>query len=605
MKTRASTNTDALGAQLAQRIASVVVDAMADYSHKTTGHKAQVITTGLEGLLDLIGAELHPYLAPLMREAATHPDLPEHARGLLSFAADHPGEGASLLRTAASLTGVGSSIGTLMSALVAPAIQDALRQVVTGLLDPSTLATSVVQGLQSFDSGMEEARRQNLSPSRFQTLVKMAENVPDAQTLGQLRNRGTLSEDTYRALLARLGIVGAAYDGVADLREQLLSPADLADMVVRGIKDEATATKEAEKSGVRPEDFAAMVAETGEPPATEQLLMLYRRGQLDRARLEHGIRQSRVKNEWINSIIDLQYAPPSAADALRGVVQAQLPEAEGRAKFAQAGLNPSEFDWMLGTVGRPPGIQQMIELWRRGYVTQADVEQAVRESDLKTKYLPAILKMREYRPPPRSVVALLHQGAIDDATAAKLLAQEGMPDWLIAVELKGAHHTKTAAARTLAQSTIVRLYHEQAIDRAAAIDMLHGIGWSTHDADFVLEVEDLHREAAAIERALSHVHSLYVGWRLNRDQAVASLAGLSVPVDQGAHLLSVWDLEREANRKQVPHGTITQALKYQIIDQPTAQAMLEAQGYSPFDAWVLISAALKSPQGPEPVAVTV
>jgi len=581
-----------LGALIGPRLATVIVDALTDYSHKTVGHKAQIITSGLEGLLDLIGKELQPFIGPILKEAAEHPELPPHVSDLLHFAADHKGEAASFARSAVAYSGVGTSLGTVLSAYMAPAVHQLLERATTGLPDPATLAQAAAQDLYDLPTAQLLARKQNMGNEYTELLVHLAQNHGDLQSWNDLRNRGVIGEDVYLERLRRIGIAPDVLPYLTELRHTVLSPADAADMVVRGIIDKSEGEAVAAKTGMDAADFDRLVLDTGEPLALEQLLLLYRR--------EHGIRQSRVRNEWIADAVKLRFAPPAGADAIRAAVQNQLPMAEAQRKFAEAGTDPAEFGWMFDTAGRPPGVQELISLWRKGFVGADVVAQAVRESDIKTKYVPTILKMFDYRPPPRSIVSLLRSGSISDAKAATLLAEEGLAPELVAEEIKSAHHVRTAATRHLAQSVILKLFHDKAISEAEALDMLEGIGWSKPDAGFILATENLHREAVNLDHAVNHIRSLYIAYHLDRSAAVAAMAQLGTPSEQSNQLFALWDLERTANAKQIPHGTITTALRYQIIDQPTAQTLLEAQGYSPYDAWVLISVALKGPQGTPP-----
>lgn len=583
---------DQLGAQLGPRLAQVIVDAMTDHAHKTTGHKTTVIAKGIEAFVDLVGAELQPLLAPVLSAIAQHPDLPEQLRPLASFAAEHHGEAASLIRTSVALSGVGTSVGTLVSAMLSPATQQILSTVLTGLLDPTTLATAVAQGLESHDAATSEAARQNLKPSRFDTLVRLAESAPDVGTLQQLLNRGRINTDRFLYGLRRASIEGGWADDLMALAEQLISPADLADMVVRGILPHDVAAAEAAKQGVTAERFNNLVLDSGGPLALEELLLLYRRGQLSEERLRHGIKQSRVRDEWIADAINLRYQPPSAADAIRAAVQNQLPHAEAVSKAQQAGTDPAEFDWLLRTAGRPPGTEQMVTLVHRGLATKDQLVQAIRESDIKDKYAEQLTGLLRYVPPVRSVGVLLREGAISDAQAAQYYTEEGLTPDLVAAEVHAAHRSRTSGARHLGVATIVRLYHDRAISADEARAMLASLGYTAEDAGFTLLVEDLHREATSLDHAITHVRSLYVGYRLTRDQTTAALAQLGVGPDQVGQLMTVWDLERTANAKQLTHGTITQAVKHGVLTPADALGLLQSQGWSAFDGWLLISVAL-------------
>ena len=600
MKPRVAPNLDQLGATLGPRLAQLITDAIVDTKARSLHTDAAVISKGIEGILDLIGAELHPFLAPTLRAAAAHPDLPPHTADLLSFIADHRGEAASVARAVIGVTGAGTGIGTLVNAEIAPAVQQLLRVITTALLDPQSLAQLVVRDIRSIGDARVDAAKQNIPGPVFDWMVDLSRTPPDTGTLFDLANRGLIGEADLQRVLRQGGLELGFEPLVAQLRRQLLSPADAADMVVRGIIDQAEGEQIAAQSGMEAADFDRLVRDTGEPLALEQLLLLYRRGQLDDAQLDHGIKQSHVKDEWIPYAKELRFTPPSPADAIRAAVQNQLPMGEAISKAAQAGQDPAEFGWLFNTAGRPPGTVELIQLWRKGKIGPDVVAQAIRESDIKTKYVPTILELFEQLPPPRTVAALLRAGAITDAEAAKLLAQEGVPATLAAAEIKAAHNHRTSAARHLSTTTILKLLHDHAITDAQAVEHLVELGMATTDAQLTVEAEQLHAAAAAQDRAIGHVHSLYVGHRLDRAQCVSALTALKVPIESQSHLLASWDTERVVNEPRLTHAQITQALKHGVIDQPTATRMIEQLGYSPFDTWLLISIALGGPAGAPP-----
>lgn len=589
--------TDRLGDKLGPRIAQIVSESIVATKRNLADHDANVIATGIERLLDLIGSELHPHMHETLKAMAEHPDVNGDPESLLRFIAHGKGEAVSAMRFALAATGVGTSIGTMFSAALAPAVQNYLSQIQNALHDTGTAAQLVANNIIDDEAGRDEARRQNLNGNRFENMVDLARSWLDRDTLLTLFNRGYFDAAELRFYLGRLGVPDDQIDMAISLHRQILSPADAADMVVRGIIDEQTGAGIAAKGGIVAEDFDRIVKDTGEPLALEQLLLLFRRGQLNDADLEHGIRQSRVKNEWIPYAKELRFAPPSAADAVRASVQNQLPRPEAEKKFAEAGLNPAEFDWMYNTAGRPPGIMELLELARRGYITLGVVEQAVRESDIKDKYVPDIVRMFEYRPPPRTIVALLRAGTISDAEGLQLLVQHGLNPTLAEAYVHEAHRGRTETARHLANSTILKLYHERAFTHDKAIAMLTSLGWQEHDAEFLLLAEDLSRESKFVDAAIHRVHTLYVSYRLTRPEVVSALSDLGLGSEQIQEIEATWVLERTAAQPTLTRAQIMSAFKYNIMDEQTALDKLNLLGYSPEDSATLLALAIHHPLG--------
>jgi len=116
-----------------------------------------------------------------------------------------------------------------------------------------------------------------------------------------------------------------------------LPPADAAMAVIRNLMPVGAAADEAIKSGINPDRFATLVGLAGDAPAPEAMAVALRRGLVDEGRYLTGIRQGRLRDEWAELVKALAVNEPSPGDAMTAVVEGQLDEATGRAKFAAFG----------------------------------------------------------------------------------------------------------------------------------------------------------------------------------------------------------------------------------------------------------------------------
>ena len=88
-----------------------------------------------------------------------------------------------------------------------------------------------------------------------------------------------------------------------------LTPAQVADLVLKGWWDMERGTAEANKYGISSDRFQAMVDDAGEPPALQMLLQAYRRQIIgwdsDNAQgtsVLEGIKQSRLRDQWADMV---------------------------------------------------------------------------------------------------------------------------------------------------------------------------------------------------------------------------------------------------------------------------------------------------------------
>lgn len=387
------------------------------------------------------------------------------------------------------------------------------------------------------------------------------------------------------------------------LPDVALSPAQLADLTLKNWIPRAIAESEAAKSGINPEWFDQMVNDTGEPLALQSLLEAWRRGFIgwdggaagDNSVID-GIRQSRIRDQWAPVIEKLRDILIPITDAVAATIRGQIPYAEGEAIALQNGLPAADFRILVNTAGNPPGPQELITLTRRGLIPVEGVgpdaltlQQGIYEGDQKDKWFPLYVKLMEYLPPPRTITALERAGVITSEQATKLYQQQGLTAELAAAYSRDASSTKLAKTKTLAEGTVLNLYRGGVIPESEAATLLGALGYTSQEGAWILAWEDLHRELAALNSAVTKIGTLYINRKIGATTAIAAMGTLGLPHAQQTELLRVWELERQSVVKVLTPAEIGDAVKYAIMDQATGQAALESLGYEPYDAWVRLS----------------
>ena len=100
-------------------------------------------------------------------------------------------------------------------------------------------------------------------------------------------------------------------------------------------------------------------------------------------------------NDSIRTLYSL-YRPSelSAAEAAAAVVSGQIPPERGFAYAARAGVPDADFRVMLDTAGQTLAPRELLDLLNRREIEVPDVERFLRESNLKDKFIPLLLKLR-------------------------------------------------------------------------------------------------------------------------------------------------------------------------------------------------------------------
>ena len=107
-------------------------------------------------------------------------------------------------------------------------------------------------------------------------------------------------------------------------------------------------------------------------------------------------------------------------------------------------------------------------------------------------------------------------------------------------------------------------------------------------------------EAAALHSAITRIGTLYVGRKISRRGASDALAGLDVTPTHRDHLLAVWDSERAATVRLLTPAQVVDLWELGAFDEAEATAELVGLGYTPRDAWGLLSIKAKALQPNKP-----
>jgi len=393
-----------------------------------------------------------------------------------------------------------------------------------------------------------------------------------------------------------------------------LSPSELAVMVVRGFRAEASAAAEAQKAGLNGERFHELVNIAGQAPAPIELAVAERRGIIphDAGDAEgigfiQGIAQGNLANKWGPMLQALATAIPSPESALEALLEGQTDHDTAVDLYKRFGGDPQYFELMYNTRGSAPTPVEAGALANRGIIPwegsgpdAVSFEQAFLEGPWRNKWLPAMREYAQYRPPPRTVTAMVREGALTDAEALVLFRNAGLSEEMAASYLRAAHLTKTAAAKDLARTTVEALYRDRLVERAQAVDFLDAIGYSAEEAGFILAIQDVALQQATISSVISRVRALYTGYKITRDTAASSLDTLGVTGDRQADVIALWDLQRVDQMRALTEAQVVGAFFYNIITQDEAQAHLQQIGYTPHDAWILLSQRKHEPLPGEP-----
>jgi hypothetical protein len=378
-----------------------------------------------------------------------------------------------------------------------------------------------------------------------------------------------------------------------------LTPDLLAAAVIKGQLSEGQAASEAAVSGVDGPHFHTMVMTAGQSIGTEEALLLLRRNQIDMTEFTRIIEYSNVRNDFIPDILALKYAPVSGAEAVSGALKGHLSDADATTKLAESGVDPANYPWLKATAGRPYGTMEALQLWNRGLIDQARVEQVIAQSDVNNAYIPDILNLRVYLPPPRSIVPMLRSGAITSARALQLLQMHGLQAQDAQAFVTEATTTKATAGKSLTQSQVVAMYEAGFLTRGDATTRLAASGHPADEITLLLDYADQSRANKLRNALIAKVGSLYTAYKIDRSTATNALNGDTVPSQTQADLFKVWDLERTATVHHPTPAQVVGAYRRGEITAADCKTRLTNLGVQPADLGIIVADGYPPTKGAE------
>lgn len=393
-----------------------------------------------------------------------------------------------------------------------------------------------------------------------------------------------------------------------------LDPAVAVELAARLLDNPGDAAARAQESGIPGEDFHAMVDAAQHGPDLSMVMELLRRRLIEAGgedphspTVGGALTDAGLRPEWHDLVTKLAVAVPDQSQVLTAWLTGQITEGDAVKRLTEAGMDPTWIPYAYAAEGQAPTPMQALELLNRGIIPEGGTglgavsyDQAFLEGPWRNKWLAAFKALRYYIPPPRTITAMYHEGALTKEQATRYLMDNGITAELAAAYLTSSHHTTVAQDKHLAKGDIIQLYLDHLMTKAQAEAALVALKYQPHDAQLLLELADTKRTTAQLNAVVTRTRTLYVAGKVSRDDAIATLVKVQVDRTEAGHLVDYWALEHTKVVKQLTPAQIVHAEYLKVITTEECDRELMIHGYSKFDAWVLRSIQHKNPQKDKP-----
>jgi len=572
------------GGGIAGRIAKVVADATVHTRQRMAPHAKAVALSALGDFTDLMSDESKEAIGPLLERISADPELTADMRALVDFFAHKRGQWQALAASSATGVAFAGGIVNLLTNELNPVILRLIAGNPNNILSPADAAAAFARGIEGPPTWDVEANKSGIDDTRFSRLVELNRAMPAVSYILDMVNHGTIGENVARHYLQRHGFDVREQNNLLALRRFILTPADLSAMWNRGIVSTDEGARIAAQNGVSEADWHKLTELGGEPLPPGDLGEAFRRGFIDADRYRRGIVQGPIRNEWFDVLDKLQFSRMSTVDAADAVNQGHMTLLEGKRVAHENGLLPDDFETLIESAGTPPGIDFATEALNRGFIDEAQFNVMFKESRIKNRYGPLLLRMRT-RLIPQETVRLLYRNGVypREKTLETLMAHGFSPDDAAALlALEQTRQDDTTKELTRAQ--IVDMYDQQILDATVARELLTALGYAESNVELMLALADIKRTQRFINAAVARVRSAYITGKIEVGEASAQLDSLAVSPNQRDELLTIWGIDLTTVSKTLTAAQIRQAVVKEFITREEGLGRLVAQGYDEVDA---------------------
>lgn len=344
-------------------------------------------------------------------------------------------------------------------------------------------------------------------------------------------------------------------------------------------------------------------------PDPSIVLDLYRRGEIIQEDAVSYLRWNGITEPDANKILLLSDIPVSPADAALAVLRGNMTQADGEKIAADSGISADSFKILIGNTGEPPGLMQLLEAYRRGFIDQATLERGILQSRYRNEWIPMLEKLR-YAPMSTSDAArAVVQDQMDLASGKNIADQNGLDpgafDIIVATEGNPLSRTEMSElfnrglasqgqfdqamresrlknkynglafelrARLLSEGTVTRAVRFGEMSHADAVTKIMQLGYSQSDAATVIATGSGERLYSFKERVVSSVVTMYQDGIMSADDARSLIRSLGYSDDEITYIIQSAEFHRQSH----VINTVVTAIKTKFLQHHIKEA--EASG---------------------------
>lgn len=300
-----------MAARTAKAIADLLAETLQQHRAATVDHEVHVRNAGTRQLMDEYETELVGRLHQALGAAFPDGNMPA-GLGELIDAATHPEHGVDLVFEAGMLFGLMFTLFPAAAAGMAERYrQEGMLAHGDTAMDPGTAATLVARRLKAPVDPFEHAARNGVHRVTLDAIALAQSVTPTVGETLELLRRKVIGPGAAETALQQAGVQDAWIEALLALKVTPPSAELAVTAEVQNHLDPGRVKEIMEANGFDPANHDWWYETAGVPPGIEELIKLLRRKLISREFLVQAIRESRIKDKYIDAILETKrYVPP-------------------------------------------------------------------------------------------------------------------------------------------------------------------------------------------------------------------------------------------------------------------------------------------------------
>lgn len=312
-------------------------------------------------------------------------------------------------------------------------------------------------------------------------------------------------------------------------------------------------------------------------PAVSEGLEMVRRGTINRDQFIEYCTLNGINTTVAAQYFTLLDTPVSVADAALAVLRGNITQDQGNSIAAENGYTQDSFNILIGNTGEPPGLEQLLEGFRRGFIDADTLKRGILQSRYRDEWIPLLEQLRYEPMSTADAVNATVQSQIAQADAEKIASQNGLEPGYFQVLLN-------TAGEPLSRTELEQLYNRGLITKDQVIQGLKESRLKLKYNDMAFQLHEKLLDPSVLQ------HAVLYG-TISQSDAVKTAMTFGYTKDDATTLIAAAANQRLQVYRDRVVSSLTTMIEDNLMSPEAASQVIVGLGYSQADATFIVESA--------------